>query len=308
METPILLLIFNRPDTTRQVFDSIRALRPTKLFIAADGPRPDKTGEALLCTETIKIVEPIDWECEVRTRFRDRNLGCKIAVSDAITWFFEHVEEGIILEDDCLPHPGFFTYCSELLERYRTDTQVNFISGTCLPNSASHIRESYYFSKFSIIWGWATWKRVWQQYDVAIKDWQGLRNTDWLGNVFYGNNYFANGFKGLFDSIDNGYDTWDFQLFFLNLKSNSFNIHPAKNLISNIGFDERGTHTRGEKPYSRMPTEDIGRLIHPRVKSFDYKADEIIFEHLYKYDPRPKTPLGILYQKIRFKVNELLGS
>jgi len=302
-------LIFNRPDLTGVVFEQIKKARPKRLFIAGDGPRKDKPGDDDLCRQTRDLVlQGIDWPCEVKTLFRGENLGCKMAVSSAITWFFEQVEEGIILEDDCAPHPAFFGYCQELLEKYRSDTQVNFISGTCLPGSASHVSDSYYFSKFSIIWGWATWRRVWQQYDVAIKDWQYLKNSDWLENVFYGNGYFATGFKRLFESIDQGYDTWDFQLFFLNLKSNSFNIHPAKNLISNIGFDERGTHTRGAKPYSRMPTVDIGYLRHPRVKSFDYKADEIIFEHLYKYDRRPATPLRILYQKVRFKVNKLLGS
>jgi len=288
--TPVLFLIFNRPDLTRRVFEKIRNAKPSQLFIAADGPRSDKPGENLLCDETRKLVlENIDWPCKINTLFREKNLGCKVAVSSAITWFFEHVEQGIILEDDCLPSESFFPYCDYLLEKYKDDLRVNFLSGTMLPGSANHLNDTYYFSKFSIIWGWATWRRVWINYDVKIAEWSHLSKSNWLINVFHGNAYYAGAFQRMFDAIYNGYDTWDFQLFFLNLRSNSLNIHPCINLIKNIGFDQRGTHTLAPTAYSNQDTGKITTIIDPQAMSFDHRADQVIFDALYAYDPNPNT-------------------
>jgi hypothetical protein len=300
---PVLFLIFNRPDLTEKVFASIREAKPTQLFLAADGPRKNNPGDEALCAEARQVVlQNIDWECDLKTLFRDENLGCKLAVSSAITWFFENVEEGIILEDDTLPSESFFTFCSDLLQHYRTDERVSFIGGTCIPNSGDHVEASYYFSKFSIIWGWATWRRVWQNYDVKITDWETLSNTNWLRNVFYGNEYFAGGFKEMFDRINSGYDTWDFQLFFLNLKNNSLNVHPSKNMIKNIGFDKRGTHTRSPTAYSNQTVYQIGQLVHPATMTFDYEADKIIFDALYYYDDRAATWYRTFYRKVKHRL------
>jgi hypothetical protein len=275
--------------------------------VAADGPRVGKDGEAELCTDARNAVLcNIDWPCEVRTLFREQNLGCKMAVSSAITWFFEHVEEGIILEDDTVPSKSFFTFCATLLAHYRYDCRVSFISGTSLPQTAGHVSSySYYFSKFSVIWGWATWKEVWEQYDVQIRDWQPLSNTNWLLNTFYGNEYFAKGFKRMFNAIAEGYDTWDFQLFFLNLRNQSFNIHPVVNMVSNIGFDERATHTHTPKAYTKQPVYEITDMVHPSVLAFDIVADTAIFDMLYKYDNRSPTFLRKLLQKIQFRLKML---
>ena len=301
LNTPILFLIFNRPDLTEKVFETIRQAKPKKLFVSADGPRLNKEGEDILCKKTRDIVlNNIDWDCEVFSLLRDENLGCKIAVSTAITWFFDNVEEGIVLEDDTLPSKSFFTYCNSLLEYYRNDNRVSFISGCCLPDSANHLETSYYFSKFSIIWGWASWKRVWLNYDVTISDWVELSHTNWLRNVFYGNEYFANGFKDLFDVAYNGYDTWDFQFIYLNLKSNSLNIHPSKNLIKNIGFDDRATHTHSIQVYSNQEFIEMkGELIHPLAMNFDFIADKIIFDTLYAYDDRPPSWFRTIIKKFQ---------
>lgn len=309
LNTPVLFLIFNRPDLTEKVFMKLRQVQPRMFYIAADGPRGNKQNDKDACEQTRSFVlKNIDWPCQVFTLFREENLGCKMAVSSAITWFFEHVEEGIILEDDCLPDQSFFYYCEELLIRYRNDSRINFISGTCLPNSSNHIQDvSYYFSKFSVIWGWATWKRVWSQYDVEIREWPKLSTTNWLLNAFYGNEYFANGFRGMFNSIHNGFDTWDFQLFFLNLRINSLNIHPVKNLISNVGFDSRGTHTMHSTSYAAMSVSDIDNIIHPESFAFDVQADTIIFEHLYKYNPKPKAFYKVLWEKVKFKLNRFFA-
>ncbi|MBA4056200.1 MAG: nucleotide-diphospho-sugar transferase, partial [Marivirga sp.] len=162
LETPVLLLIFNRPDTTRRVFEAIRKARPKRLFVAADGPRQHKPEDADRCAKARKIATDVDWECEVKTFFRDTNVGCGRGPSGGISWFFEHVDEGIILEDDCLPSPLFFRFCAELLERYRDDKRVMEIGGNTFMDEANRDKEySYYFSSHNNIWGWATWKRAW---------------------------------------------------------------------------------------------------------------------------------------------------
>jgi len=166
--TPILFLVFNRPNTTQRVFNVIRQVKPKQLFVAADGPRRDKGADEEKCEATREIVKQIDWDCEVKTLFREENLGCGKAVSSAITWFFENVEEGIILEDDCLPNLDFFGYCEELLDRYRDNREVMFIGGDNFQKGKKWGDASYYFSAYNHVWGWATWKRTWDIYDFKL--------------------------------------------------------------------------------------------------------------------------------------------
>jgi hypothetical protein len=176
--TPILLIIFNRPDTTRIVFDVIRQRRPRQLFIAADAPREGRSEEKIKCDETRKIVSEVDWDCDVHTLFRDKNLGCGMGVSTAITWFFEHVEEGIILEDDCVPDPTFFQFCEELLAYYRDNPRIMHISGDNFLHGKKRGKSSYYFSQYTYMWGWATWKRAWHFFDFNILPFE-LRGNRW---------------------------------------------------------------------------------------------------------------------------------
>ena len=168
-QTPILFLIFNRPDTTKLVFESIKRIKPAKLYIAADGARKHKVGEDLLCKETRSIIDLIDWECEIKTLLRTENLGCKIAVSSAIDWFFENEEQGIILEDDCLPNESFFNFCEQLLNQFKENKEIMHISGNNFQDGITRGDGSFYFSKYNHIWGWATWKRAWKLYNVKLE-------------------------------------------------------------------------------------------------------------------------------------------
>lgn len=249
-KTPILFLIFNRPDTTRQVFSVIREIKPTRLFIAADGPRADRSGDAKLCKETRQIIKEIDWPCQVQTLFRDNNLGCKIAVSSAIDWFFDQVEEGIILEDDCLPDPSFFPYCSALLEKYRNRDNIMLISGTNLLGKWKEDKQSYHFSVYGGIWGWASWRRAWKKYDVEMKDWPD-QETKQAIRKFMGSQkqYKERAFR--FDRVFRGkIDTWDYQWSFTRLKNQGLSIVPAVNLVKNIGFGTEATHTIDSASYN----------------------------------------------------------
>lgn len=244
MRTPILFLVFNRPDTTRLVFEEIRKAKPQRLYIAADGARIDKPGEAEKVAQVLRIVGEVDWPCEVKTLYRNNNKGCKLAVSEAISWFFENEEMGIILEDDCLPEPSFFGFCETLLDMYQCDDRVMAICGTNLA-STENLQESYYFSGIPHIWGWATWRRVWAEYDVEMKDLEKVCDSVAAQSHFSKAIwcYWKRFFKEVRDGLVN---TWDVQFSYLAIKSGRLSIFPKRNLISNIGFGADATHTTGE--------------------------------------------------------------
>ena len=170
---PVLLIIFNRPDTTARVFEAIRAARPTELYIAADAPRENRSEDKRLCEEAKKITEKIDWPCEVHRLYQEKNLGCKRGPIASITWFFENVEAGIILEDDCVPHPSFFAFCSELLEKYADDKRIMHVSGNNFQFGKMRGDASYFFSEYTLSWGWATWRRAWQRFAHRIRTRRG---------------------------------------------------------------------------------------------------------------------------------------
>src|SRR3954469_1056167 len=185
LKTPVLLIIFNRPDTTRAVFEAIRQARPPKLYVAADGPRPNKESDAIRCELTREIINDVDWDCEVHTLFRETNLNCGVAPSSAFTWFFENEEQGIILEDDCLPSQSFFWYCEELLDRYKDDSRVMHIGGNNFLDGWHKDKDySYYFSRSGHIWGWATWRRAWQKFDFNISLYNKLRDRGQFDGFF----------------------------------------------------------------------------------------------------------------------------
>lgn len=244
-ETPILLIVFNRPKETYAVFDQICKIKPKYLYIASDGPRKDHKTDKLKCDEVKSIFEKIDWDCEIKTFYNEKNIGCKLAVSGAIKWFFNNVDCGIVLEDDCVPDLSFFKYCEELLFKYKDDTRIGIITGRN-ENSSSKLETSYNFSTAGSIWGWASWKRVISQYDVDDKS--ILEN--FKENIY---NATLDKFerKRLFYQLkwvfENHLNTWDYQ-FHSMLKLNSMlYIVPSYNLIKNIGFNSQATHTTSLK-------------------------------------------------------------
>lgn len=279
LNTPILFLIFNRPDTTEKVFNVIRQVKPKRLFIAADGPRLDKVGERELCEKSREIINKIDWDCEVKTLFRDYNLGCGKAVSSAITWFFENVEEGVILEDDCLPNLDFFYYCQQMLEKYREKKEVMVIAGSNLNGQKTIERDSYYFSAYAYVWGWATWKRSWNKYDFYLKDIREDEFENIIKNYFYYNpqiNYWKKIFKKM--KSNNPVDTWDYQLNFSIWKNKGFSIVPNINLVSNIGFGREATHTINKRSIAaNSPSFGILPIKHPSKVFIDQYADKNYF-------------------------------
>ncbi len=248
LTTPVLFVIFNRPDTTQRVFNEIRKAKPAKLFVAADGPREKKEGEAEKCGAARSIIKQVDWDCEVKTLFRDENLGCKLGVSSAIDWVFSAVKEAIILEDDCLPHPTFFRYCQELLEKYRDDERIMVVSGDNFQFGRRRTNDSYYFSRHPYIWGWATWRRAWLHYDGDMTLWPEIRDGGWLKDIF-GRLPLVEHRSHIFQAVyEGGIDSWAYPWIFACHTQNSLAILPNVNLVSHIGYgSEGGTHVKGKK-------------------------------------------------------------
>jgi hypothetical protein len=264
MKTPVLLVVFNRPETTRTAFAAIRAARPERLYVAADGPRPDRAGETERCAEVRRIATAVDWPCEVHTLFRDRNLGCKIGVSSGIDWFFANEEAGIILEDDIVPHASFFPYCEALLERYRDDTSVAMISGCSLIGDRHGSDASYVFSRYLHVWGWASWRRAWDHYDLGMKVWPSARARQRLAKVLDGRRGAIAYWSDVFDRMARGeIDTWDYQWVFSSWIQDMVAIFPAATLVENIGFGADATHTVGVAPDLANASEMAFPLRHP---------------------------------------------
>lgn len=274
MDTPILFIIFNRPETTRQVFGAIRRAKPKQLFIAADGPRANKPGEQERCEQTRAVVAEIDWPCEVHRKYESANLGCKEGVGSAISWFFQHVEAGIILEDDCLPHPSFFPFCAELLAKYQPEARVMMISGDNFLPNLSATDDSYYASKYAHIWGWATWRRAWQHYDGNISSYPLFKNSEKAREILP-NPSARRYWLRLFDKIYAGkIDTWDAQWQYAIFQQRGLCLVPRVNLVSNIGFGTEATHTKGQNPHANLPVSDVYPLIHPAQLSLNDKIDQ----------------------------------
>jgi hypothetical protein len=277
VRTPVALLIFNRPDTTERVFAEIARARPSKLLVVADGPRDIRPGEAELCRQARAIIDRVDWECEVLTEFADRNKGCKLRVSSGIDWIFTQVEEAIILEDDCLPDPSFFRYCDEMLERYRDNERVGMVSGGNLQFGHQRGSGSYYFSKYTHIWGWATWRRAWKHYDRDLTLWPEFRDQGLLEQMFQTAGeqaYWRNSFQWVYEG---SLDTWDVSWTFAALTHGMLQVVPNVNLISNIGFGANATHTHVVGVHANMPTQAISfPLTHPSFVLPNIEADRYI--------------------------------
>lgn len=278
--TPIIFLIFRRPDLTARVLESIRQAQPTKLLVVADGPRDDT--EALLCQQSRAVTEHVDWDCEVLRNYTDVNLGCRQRVSSGLDWAFEQVDEAIILEDDCLPHPSFFKFCQELLARYRADERIWCISGNNFQDSQWRGSGNYYFSNYYHTWGWASWRRAWQHYDRHLSNWPAFRDGQYLEGILDSTEevqYWQDIFERLYTL--NEPNTWDYAWTFTCWLNRGLTVLPNVNLVTNIGFRSDGTHTFGENKLANMPVADIGKLQHPLFIARDRAADMYTFEQVF---------------------------
>ena len=284
MKAPVLLIGFNRPDNMCQVFEQIKKAKPEVLY---------KEGEEEKCQQCRDLAKQVDWQCELHTLFREKNAGCALGVSGAISWAFEHEDRLFILEDDCVPVLSFFTFCDEMLEKYKDDSRVWQICGRSHhANSPFFEKSEYIFTLFSHIWGWATWKRCWNDFDLKISDCQEFLLFGGALNLFplkWMAKELNEGYKKIYDNIEYvSSHTWDYQWGYIKLKNGALGIVPCKNLIKNIG-SASGAHSSG--PYIEdIPTEEMPlKIRHPQFVMASRKYDE------YHYKRSIRTPFMIRF-------------
>lgn len=282
LRTPVALLAFNRPDTTAQVFAAIREARPSRLFLIADGPRPDNSKDVVLCSEVRRILEKVDWPCEVMHNYSDRNVGCKKRVATGLNWVFEHVEEAIVLEDDCVPDGTFFAFCEEMLDFYWDNENIMMVCGTNLLGRWKDERQSYHFAHYDWVWGWATWRRAWQRYDIAMKEWSDPRRREKIRCALQDEQFYRMRQKAFQQAYDNRIDTWDYQWSFSRLCHEGLAIVPSVNLVSNIGYGINATHTKvHDKDLAAKERYCINLpLCHPNEIAVDREYDRMVVQIL----------------------------
>lgn len=300
LDIAVLLVIFNRPDTALQVIRSIKKVKPKRLYIAADGARPHKEGEAKLCRETREtVLNEVDWDCEIRTLFREQNLGCARGVSGAISWFFETEEMGIILEDDCVADKSFFTFCEELLHFYKEDERIMQIAGCNIQQGNWRGKGSYYFSRYAEIWGWAAWRRAWKCFDFEMKAYPEFMEQGGLANLFH-NPGVQKRWKSNFEKMRNEDPptVWGYRWMFSVWKENGLCITPNVSLVQNVGFDERAVHTKNpDNPFGKIKAQALEQeIVHPQVVVPDIYADA--FTTALRHQPP-------LLERARLKINHL---
>ncbi len=306
MKTPVAFLIFNRPDVTEQVFAAIARAKPPALLVVADGPRAGRPGEAEKCAQARAIIERVDWDCRVLKNYAAENMGCRRRVSSGLDWVFETVEEAIILEDDCLPVASFFPYCEALLERYRHDTRVMAVSGDNFQRGVRHSPYSYYFSKYNHVWGWASWRRAWEHFDVDMATWPQFRDAGLLRSLCP-----IREEERLWTTIFNRVhaqeiDTWDYNWTYACWSQSGLTILPEVNLVSNLGFRPDASHTKAQSWVAELPTGEMGELRHPPFVQRNAVADAATYASLFKVKPRDalkaklRAAAGVVKRKLRF--------
>ena len=275
MDIPVALIIFRRPHTTQRVLNALREVKPKYLFVIADAPRLEHPQELEKCQATRKLIDGVDWDCQIFKNYAETNLGSYRRVPTGLDWVFGQVEQAIILEDDCVPHPSFFPYCQELLGRYAEDQRIYTISGNNFQQGRHKPSYSYYFSRYHHSWGWATWRRAWQHFDGDMTLWPQVREQHLLKAIFPEArtlNYWENIFQQVYDSK---IKAWDYRWTLSCWLQNGLHILPGVNLVSNIGFGVDASHTQNvHHPLANLPTEAITfPLQHPPLFLRDEGAD-----------------------------------
>ena len=284
MKTPVVLIIFNRPDKTQKILEIIRQVKPAKLLVVADGPRSDRPDDVESCQATRSIINQVDWQCEILKKYSDVNLGCALSPAQGISWAFEQVEEAIILEDDCIPESTFFRFCEEMLEKYRFDERVMHVSGNNYHPNVQRSDYSYFFSRYTLAWGWATWRRSWEKFDFEMKHWSEIKASGYLKDILEDDRLARNWSKTFQFVYDKNLDCWDFQWLFSCWIQEGLSIIPSVNLVSNIGSGLDATHTAEDNNCLHRPTEPLSfPLNHPSFVIRDAQADHLIQSTMFNY-------------------------
>ena len=301
LRAPVALFVFNRPDTTRKVFEAIRCAKPSKLFVIADGPRRENSNDAQKCEEVRRITEHVDWPCEVMRNYSDLNIGCDQALAKGMDWLFERVDKAIILEDDCVVNRSFFRYCDELLERYETDERIMTISGRNYQFGRRRTDYSYYFSRYGHLAAFATWRRTWKHFDSEMSLWPEMRDGGWL-NDWLGDKKLVDYFSRLSEDMYAGktYRPFDVLWGFSCCTQGALAILPNVNLVTNVGYSPKATHTKDEDSiFANLPVKSMNfPLSHPPLFIRDAVADA--------YSEKIMFLRPVLGARIRSRIKKLL--
>ena len=304
-DIPILIIVYNRPDKTRKLLQTIDKLKPKYLYVSADGPKK-KDNDIKNCNDVKKIFDHLNFECDLKKNFNEHNKGLKINVKDSINWFFSEVDKGIILEDDCMPSESFFIFCKELLVKYEHNEKIMHINGSNLGiNYENHFKENYFFSKLNHVWGWATWQRAWKNYDNNFNDYLEFKKTKKIQSYFVDKkitkwmiNYFDKSYHG----DDNIWSSnWAYSI----VKNDGLCITPKLNLVKNIGFDGSGTSSKSDlfKKFSEVKLNNFDKILHPSSIIYNLDYDKLAFEEkISKVDPRAN-----FFNKLKLYVKKIIN-
>lgn len=312
LQTPVVLLLFNRPTLTAQVFAEVARARPPRLLVVADGPRPDHPDDAAKCAAVRAVIDGVDWPCEVLTNYAERNMGLRQRVASGLDWAFSLTEEAIILEDDCVPHPTFFRFCDELLQRYRHDERVMVISGDNFQYGRRRTDDSYYFSRYNHCWGWASWRRAWQHFDMDMQLWPQIREGGWLEDIL-ADPLAVPYWKTIFQrTYENKINSWAYRWTFACWVQSGLTILPNVNLISNVGYNQEATHTTGSSQAANIPSQPVAfPLRHPPFVLRDARADDFSqHNHFQKHGrgtllTRARARLGGAKARLKQRIKRL---
>ncbi len=298
LNTPVLLFVYKRINNLEGICRLLKKIKVQSIYIVADGPK-DSREKDVVANVRLELEKYIDWKCELHKNYADTNLGLKERFRTGIDWVFEHTDKAIFIEDDCVPDPSFFTFCDQLLEKYKDNERIVSIAGNNFQSANTRIKESYYYSRYPHVWGWATWKRVWDQYDSGISDWPKRRDSGWLKTVYPDQFFIRKFWTYIYDRLYAGQiNTWDYQLTYLSQKLGGYNIIPRVNLVSNIGYGEDATNLKKKNLTIGVPTLPVPfPLVHPKVLEYNHVADRYIEELVYLH------PLG----KLSLFIKSLLG-
>lgn len=309
LDTPVAVILFNRPDTTQRVFEAIRAVRPTRLLLVADGPRPHRPSDPQYCAASRAVFDQVDWPCDVRRDFATTNMGARGRVASGLNWVFSEVESAIVLEDDCLPDATFFRFAQELLRRYASDERVMGIGGTNVLGTWKDDRQSYHFSELGSIWGWATWRRAWSHFDVELTAWSRPEERAALVSALRRIGPCEARERQFQRVFEHEVDAWDYQWEAARFLQSGLFILPSRNLITNLGCGHpEATNTTFEgSPYANLPLQAASfPLVHPRSVVTDHQFDRMILakqegpKRIWRHLPDPvKARLRPIWRRMR---------
>ena len=281
LEAPVALFVWNRPELTREVFERVRDARPRRLLIVADAAREDVPGDEDRCREVREVVADVDWPCQVDRDYADVHMGCRRRMSSGIDWVFEQVPEALILEDDCIPADSFFSFCAEILARYRNVNEVMSIAGTAAFDIPDVEGASYSFSRYNPTWGWATWRRAWKHYDVSIPRWRRIDQSALLSSISPSLAFRLTWTRVFKDAHRDDYDTWDHQWTFTIWDQGGVAVLPSQNLVTNRGFGPDATHTKQDIGFGHRPRRELDfPLRHPPAVEVDPFRERAIWQQI----------------------------